>query len=212
LGLFNGLLINTLKINSFIATLATMFMFRGIAWKLVGSSDKPFADSAVLYLGRTEVLGIGLPIFVVVIVSIVAHLVLGRLPFGRYLYAIGGSLRSAVETGLPVNRLRIVAYGVSGLCAAVAGLITIGQIGTLQAGLGSGFEFTVIAAVVLGGTSLMGGRGSILGSILGAVLLVVIDNGLNLLNASIYIYDVIKGLVLITSVLIDVALLRRLSV
>ena len=211
LGLINGLLINTLRINSFIATLATMFAFRGIAWKMVGSSDKPFADSAVLFLGRTEFLGVGLPVYLVVVTAIITFVVLTSTPFGRYLYAIGGSLRSAVETGLPVNRLRMIAFGVSGLCTAIAGLITIGRVGTLQAGLGNGFEFTVIAAVVLGGTSLLGGRGTIVGSILGAVLLVVIDNGLNLINASVYIYDVVKGVILITAVVIDVALLRRLS-
>jgi ribose transport system permease protein len=211
LGLANGLLINGLRINSFIATLSTMFAFRGIAWKMVGSSDKAFADSPVLFLGRTEFLGVGLPIYLVVVVAIIAFVVLNRTPVGRYLYAMGGSLRSAVETGLPVNKLRVVAYGVAGLCAATAGLITIGRVGTLQAGLGSGFEFTVIAAVVLGGTSLLGGRGSIVGSILGAILLVVIDNGLNLINASVYIYDVVKGVILIVAVVIDVALLRRLS-
>jgi ribose transport system permease protein len=211
LGLINGLLINTLRINSFIATLATMFAFRGIAWKMVGSSDKPFADSAVLFLGRTEFVGVGLPVYLVIVTAIIALVVLTSTPFGRYLYAIGGSLRSAVETGLPVNRLRMIAFGVSGLCTAIAGLITIGRVGTLQAGLGNGFEFTVIAAVVLGGTSLLGGRGTIVGSILGAVLLVVIDNGLNLINASVYIYDVVKGVILITAVVIDVTLLRRLS-
>lgn len=211
LGLLNGLLINRLRISSFIATLATMFAFRGIAWKMVGSSDKPFADSPVLFLGRAEFLGIGLPIYLLVAISVIAIIVLNRLPAGRYLFAMGGSLRSAVESGLPVNRLRVFAFGVSGLCAAAAGLITIGRIGTLQAGLGTGFEFTVIAAVVLGGTSLLGGRGSIVGSILGAILLVVIDNGLNLLNASVYIYDVVKGVILITAVGIDVALVRRLS-
>jgi ribose/xylose/arabinose/galactoside ABC-type transport system permease subunit len=211
LGLVNGLLINILRINSFIATLATMFAFRGIAWKMVGSSDKAFADSAVLYLGRTEVFGIGLPIYLVAVMAIVAFVVLNRMPFGRYLYALGGSPRSAVETGLPVNRLRLFAFGVSGLCTAIAGLITIGRVGTLQAGLGTGFEFTVIAAVVIGGTSLLGGRGSIVGSILGSILLVVIDNGLNLINASVYIYDVVKGVILIAAVIIDVALLRRAS-
>jgi ribose transport system permease protein len=211
LGLLNGFIINVLRINSFIATLATMFVYRGVAWKMVGSSDKAFADSPVMYLGRTEWLGIGLPVYLLVAVSLVAYVVLNRLPVGRYLYAMGGSLRSAVETGLPVNGLRLFAFGVSGLCAAAAGLITIGQIGTLQAGLGNGFEFTVIAAVVLGGTSLLGGRGSILGSILGAILLVVIDNGLNLINASIYIYDVIKGAILIGAVLVDVALAKRLA-
>jgi ribose transport system permease protein len=211
LGLFNGLLINGLRITSFIATLATMFAFRGVAWKMVGSSDKAFADSAVMVLGRTEFLGIGVPIYLVAAVSAVAFVVLNRTPFGRYLYAVGGAPRSAVETGLPINLLRVAAFGVSGLCTAIAGLITIGRVGTLQAGLGSGFEFTVIAAVVLGGTSLLGGRGSIVGSILGAILLVVIDNGLNLIDASIYIYDVVKGVILIAAVVIDVALVKHLN-
>jgi ribose transport system permease protein len=116
-----------------------------------------------------------------------------------------------METGLPVNRIRVVAYAICGLCTAIAGLITIGRVGTLQAGLGTGFEFTVIAAVVLGGTSLLGGRGSIIGSVLGAILLVVIDNGLNLVNASVYIYDVVKGVILVAAVAVDALILRRLA-
>ena len=206
LGCLNGLLINRLRINSFIATLAAMFAYRGIAWKMVGSSDKPFTDSPVMFLGRTEFLGIGLPVYLVIAIAAIASLSLNRTPAGRYLYAIGGSPISAVQTGLPVNRMRVAAFTICGACVSLAGLITIGQVGTLQAGLGSGFEFTVIAAVVLGGTSLLGGRASISGSVLGAVLLVVIDNGLNLINASVYIYDVIKGAILITSVVIDLAL------
>jgi ribose transport system permease protein len=211
LGVINGLLINGLRINAFIATLATMFAFRGIAWKMVGSSDKPFADSPVLLLGRSEFLGIGAPVYLMIFIAALAALLLNRMPVGRYIYAIGGSARSAVETGLPVSRMRLVAYGLSGFCCAIAGLITIGRVGVLQAGLGVGFEFTVIAAVVLGGTSLLCGRGSIVGSILGAILLVVIDNGLNLLNASVYIYDVVKGVILIVGVMIDVALFTRIS-
>jgi ribose transport system permease protein len=209
LGVINGLMINLLKINAFIATLATMFAFRGIAWKMVGSSDKAFADSPVMYLARTEFLGIGLPVYLLAAVAIIAVVVLNRTPMGRYLFAMGGSPRSAVESGLPVNRLRVVAFGVAGLCSALAGLIIIGRVGTLQAGLGVGFEFTVITAVVLGGTSLLGGRGSVVGSILGAILLAVIDNGLNLINASVYIYDVVKGGILILAVVIDVALMRK---
>lgn len=211
LGVINGLLINVLRINALIATLATMFLYRGVAWKIVGSSDKAFADSPVMFLGRTSFLGVGLPVYLMVAVAVAAIVVLARTPAGRYLYAIGGSQRSAAETGLPVNRMILFAYGVSGLCTAIAGLIIIGRVGTLQASLGTGFEFTVIAAVVLGGTSLLGGRGSIIGSILGAILLVVIDNGLNLINASVYIYDVVKGVILIAAVIVDVALLRRLG-
>jgi ribose transport system permease protein len=208
LGIMNGLIINTLKINAFIATLATMNVYRGIAWKMVGSSDKPFTASPVLFLARTELLGVGLPVYLMVLVAIASAVVLTRTPAGRYLYAMGGSQRSAVETGLPVARMRVFAYAVCGLCASVAGLVIIGRVGTLQAGLGVGFEFTVIAAVVLGGTSLMGGRGTIIGSILGAILLVVIDNGLNLINASVYIYDVVKGAILIIAVVVDVMLTR----
>ena len=210
LGLVNGLLINLLGINALIATLATMFAFRGIALKLVGAGDMTFLQSAVMFLGRTELFGVGLPVYVMLVVAAVAALVLRRTPVGRYLYAIGGSQRSARETGLPVKRMRLVAYGVSGFCAALAGLIITSQVGTLQASLGEGFEFTVITAVVVGGTSLLGGRGTIIGSILGAILLVVIDNGLNLINASVYIYDVVKGVILILAVMIDVLLLRRL--
>jgi ribose transport system permease protein len=208
LGIINGLIINTLKINAFIATLATMNAYRGIAWKLVGSSDKPFTTSPVMFLARTELFGVGLPVFLMIFVAVVAAVALTRTPAGRYLYAMGGSQRSAVETGLPVARMRVIAFAVSGLCAAIAGLVTIGRVGTLQASLGVGFEFTVIAAVVLGGTSLMGGRGTIIGSILGAILLTVIDNGLNLINASVYIYDVVKGVILIVAVVVDVVLTR----
>ncbi|HUC17454.1 MAG TPA: ABC transporter permease [Acetobacteraceae bacterium] len=211
LGLLNGLLITGLRINALIATLATMFAFRGAALKMVGASDKAFLHSAVMYLGRREMFGVGLPVYVMIAVAAIGTLVLGRTPVGRYLYAIGGSQRSAVETGLPVDRMRLVAYGVSGLCTAIAGLIIISQVGTLQASLGTGFEFTVITAVVVGGTSLLGGRGTIAGSILGAVLLVVINNGLNLINASVYIYDVVKGVILIAAVMIDVLLLHHLE-
>jgi ribose transport system permease protein len=211
LGVTNGLVINGLRINSLIATLATMFAFRGIGWKLVGASDKAFAQSPVMYLGRKSFLGLGLPVYLMVAVILAAVLTLNRTPLGRYIYAVGGSPRSAVETGLPVDRIRLAAYAISGLCVALAGLITIGRVGTLQAGLGTGFEFTVIASVVLGGTSLLGGRGSIIGSVLGALLLVVIDNGLNLINASVYIYDVVKGVILIAAVAVDALILRRLA-
>lgn len=211
LGLVNAAIINYMKINSFIATLATMFVYRGIAWKFVDSSDKPFSESAVLWLGRTEFLGIGLPVYLTVIVALVAGFILKYTVYGRFVFAMGGSPRSAVETGIPSHAVRFLAYGMCGFCCAIAGLITIGRVGVLQAGLGTGFEFTVIAAVVLGGTSLLGGRGTIIGSILGSLLLVTIVNGLNILNASVYIYDVIKGSILIIGVIVDVILFSHMS-
>jgi ribose transport system permease protein len=212
LGVVNGLLINGLRVNSFVATLSTQFAFRGIAWKMVGSDDKPFVPkSAALLLGRIYLFGIGLPVYLVAVVAIVGALVLNRRPVGRYLCAIGGSQRSAVESGLPIGRIRLVAFGVSGLCAAIAGLIITAQVGTLQASTGVGFEFIVITAVVVGGTSLMGGRGSIVGSILGAILLVVINNGLNLINASVYVYGVVEGSILLVALGVDAVVQRRLA-
>ena len=137
LGVSNGLLINGLRINSFVATLATMFAFRGIAWKLVGASDKPFTDSPALFLGRTF-LGLGLPVYLMI--AIVAGLVLNRTPVGRYLYAVGGSQRSAVETGLPVNRIRLVAYRSVRPVRRHGRADHRRRVGTLQAGLGVGLS------------------------------------------------------------------------
>jgi ribose transport system permease protein len=204
LGLINGLIVNWLKINSLVATLATLNVYRGVALHLVGSSDKP-SVGAVQGLARSETLGIGWPVYLGILVALVGAVVLYRTSPGRYIHAVGGSLRSAAETGLPAGRIRLLAFAVSGVCAALAGLVTVGRVGTLQAGLGVNFEFTVIAAVVLGGTSLFGGRGSVVGSILGAVLLSTIDNGLNLINASVYIYDVIRGVILIIAITMDLA-------
>ena len=207
LGLINGLIVNGLRINSLVATLATLSVYRGVALHLVGSSDKP-SVGAVQVLARAETLGVGWPVYLAVLVATIGAVVLYRTRPGRYIHALGGSLRSAAETGLPTARTRLLAFAVSGVCAAIAGLVTVGRVGTLQAGLGVNFEFTVIAAVVLGGTSLFGGRGSVVGSMLGAVLLSTIDNGLNLINASVYIYDVIRGVILIIAIAMDLGFTR----
>jgi ribose transport system permease protein len=140
---------------------------------------------------------------VLIVIVIIGVYILNHTRLGVYARAIGNSDRSARETSLPVARITVLVYALSGFMAGVAGLILLARVGGLQSGIGIGIEFTVIAAVILGGTKLTGGSGTIVGSVIGAVFLVLIDNGLNLLNASPYIYDMVRGAVLLAAVAID---------
>ncbi|HET6806697.1 MAG TPA: ABC transporter permease, partial [Frateuria sp.] len=148
-------------------------------------------------------LGFGAPVFAALAIAALGWLFLSELPPGRRLLALGGSPRSAVETGMRPERLILMAYAVSGFCGAVAGLITVGRVGVINPDLGYGMEFTVITAVVLGGTSLFGGRASMLGTVLASLLLTTVDNGMTLIGANPYAYDVVRGLVLLIAVSAD---------
>lgn len=203
LGCCNAIIIRYLRVNPLVATLGTLTLYRGLALHFTGATEIiVFGD--VFDFGRgIAFLGIGWPVIAAIVLTVLAGLVLRHTPTGLHVLAIGGSPRSAEETGLPVARCLLIVYGLAGLCAAAAGLILVGRIGGLNPDLGWGFEFTVITAVVLGGTSLFGGRGSIVGSVLGAVLLTAINNGLNLIAANPFIYDVVRGFILITGVTLD---------
>ena len=202
LGLINAVVVSTLRISPLIATLGSLTLYRGIALHLTGARTM-LIDGAVLGFGRMQVGNLGLPVLVAVVLAFLATGVLKYSVFGRYALAIGGNPRSAKETGLPVKWVLFATYGSTGVLAGLAGLTTAGRIGALDADLGFNFEFTVITAVVLGGTSLFGGRGSILGSMLGALLLTLINNGLNLIGADPFYYDLIRGLVLTAAVAFD---------
>jgi ribose transport system permease protein len=210
-GLLNAVLIQVLKVHPLLVTLGTLTLFRGLALHITEAGNRA-ADGPIQWLGRTDLIGVPLPVILALIVVLAADFVLRRTTFGRYVVAIGGSERSARETGLPINRVRLAVFAISGLLAGISGIVTVGRIGTVQTSLGVGYEFTVITAVIVGGTSLFGGKGSVVGSALGALLLALIDNGLNRIDASIYIYDVIRGLVLVTAVLVDSIVTRRLAV
>lgn len=209
-GVMNALLIQFLKVHPLLVTLGTLTLFRGIALHLTGGGSRA-ADGPIQAIGRGQFLGIALPIIVAVALMIIGDFVLRKTAFGRYVFAIGGSPRSAGETGLPIHRVRIAVFAISAACAAIAAIIIVGRIGTVQTSFGQGFEFTVITAVIVGGTSLFGGRGSVVGSVLGALLLSLIDNGLNRIDASIYVYDVVRGLVLVGAVLADSLISGRLQ-
>jgi ribose/xylose/arabinose/galactoside ABC-type transport system permease subunit len=204
LGVVNAGAIVVLRLTPLIATLGTLTLYRGLGLHLTNASLIA-VRGPILDFGRGQFLGIGLPVFAALLVAVLGWLFLAETPAGRQVLALGGSPRSALESGLRASRLVTLAYGVSGLCGAVAGLVMVGRVGVVNPDLGYGMEFTVITAVVLGGTSLFGGRASMLGSVLASILLTTIDNGMTLIGANPYAYDVVRGVILLIAVSADAA-------
>ncbi len=209
LGALNGVLIVKFRISPLITTLATYSMYRGAAIHLTGAQNIP-VPREMGYLGNGRLFGLPVPILILIVVFLFGLYLLTYTRFGVYVRALGNSERSATETGLPIQKVTVAAYAITGFLTGIAALVLLARVGGLQSGIGIGIEFTVIAAVILGGTKLTGGSGTIVGSVFGAVFLVLIDNGLNLLNASPYIYDIVRGSVLVAAVVVDrVSSVRR---
>jgi ribose transport system permease protein len=204
LGALNALLIGRVGLSPLIATLGTLTLYRGLALHLTGAALTA-VSGPILWFARAQVAGVALPVLAAALVVLGGAVALAWTVSGRQLLALGGSPRSAVETGIPIQRLLLLVYGLAGFCGAAAGLIVVGRVGVINSDLGFGFEFTVITAVVLGGTSLFGGRAAVAGSVMGALLLTIIDNGLNLIGANPYAYDVVRGLILVGAVSLDAA-------
>lgn len=202
LGALNGLLIVKFKITPLITTLATYTMYRGMAIHLTHAENIP-VPREFGFLGNGKIANIPVPIILLLVIFLFGLYLLNKTRFGVYVMALGNSERSALESNLPVNKILIYVYLIGGFTTSIAALIRLARIGGLQSGMGIGIEFTVIAAVVLGGTKLSGGSGTMIGSVIGAIFLVLIDNGLNLISASPYIYDIVKGVVLLTAVIVD---------
>jgi ribose/xylose/arabinose/galactoside ABC-type transport system permease subunit len=207
LGCFNGLWAGWAGINPLIVTLASLSLFRGLGGRITNLENVPLPDGARV-LGISSVAGIPTPVIIAAAVVLVGHVAFKRTVFGRQVQAIGANRGAAEEVGLPVRSVIIGVYALTGLAAGIAALIIVGRLGAVQPTIGNGFELTVIAAVVLGGTSLAGGRGSILGSVLGALILVTVENGLILSAASPYFFDIVRASVLILAVVAE-ALRRR---
>lgn len=203
-GLFNAISIVRFRVTPFIATLAMMLIARG-AGHLYSVEPIRGVPAAFIWLGQGRWLGIPIPVYLALTVVVIGWVVLSKTPFGRHVYAVGGNEEAARLSGIPVGRTKLLVYVVSGLCAATAGTVLAAQ---LQAGdpkLGNAYELDAIAAAVLGGTSLMGGRGTILGTVLGALIIGVLDNGLTMLHVSSFAQMVIKGLVILGAVILDQA-------
>jgi ribose transport system permease protein len=207
LGAFNGASIAFVGINPLIVTLATLNLYRGLGGHLTGFTTVYLPPRMTMF-GTGTVASIPAPIIVMVVVAVTGGLVLRRTVYGRYVQAIGANSEAARNLGLPVRRVLVGVYAISGLTAALAGLIENGRLGAVQPTVGLGEELTVITAVVLGGTSLSGGKGSILGSLLGVALLQMVADGLVLARISPYVFDMLRASVLIVAVLVGTSKAR----
>ncbi len=205
MGALNGMVISLGKVAPFIATLATMTIFRGLT--LVYTDGNPI--TGLSQGGWFELFGRGyfwifpVPVLTMLIAFAVLYFILKKTTFGRYTYAIGGNEEAAKLMGIQVNKVKIMIYSLSGLMAALAGIILTSRLNSAQPTAGTSYELDAIAAVVLGGTSLSGGRGWIVGTLIGALIIGTLNNGLNLLGVSSFFQLVVKGLVILFAVLAD---------
>jgi inositol transport system permease protein len=202
-GVINGLTITLGRVAPFIVTLGMMTMARGLA--LVWSDGRPVTNlsPAFNFIGGGDVLYIPVPILLFVLVIIVAYILLNYTTTGRYIYAVGGNEQAARASGIRVNAVKMFAYIMCSGLAALAGIVLASRITTGQPNAGVAYELDAIAAVVIGGTSLLGGRGTVTGTVIGVLIIGVINNGLDLLNVSSYYQQIIKGVIIIGAVLID---------
>jgi ribose transport system permease protein len=210
-GLANGLLVTVGRLPPFIATLGMMSVARGAALMLAeGRPISGFSDG-FRGLATERVLMIPAPVLITALIYVAAHFVLAHTIFGRATYAIGGNEEAARLSGVKVRLHKPMIYGVAGLSSAAAAVILTARLNSAQPTAGTMYELDAIAATVIGGTSLMGGEGSLLGALIGALIMGVLRNGLNLLNVSSFFQQVIIGIVIIGAVLVDMSLKRRRS-
>ncbi len=199
-GALNGLLIAYARLPAIIVTLATMEIPRGVALFYTGGYPQSGLPEPFAWLGRGAVLGIQMPILIMAAVFAAAWVLLARFPAGRYFYGLGGNEEAVRLSGVRVERYKLLAYILSGLTAAIGGLVLSSRLMSGQPNAGIGFELDAIAAVVLGGTAIAGGRGSIVGTLIGAFTLGVLNNGLNLMGVSPYTQKVLKGLIILLAI------------
>jgi ribose transport system permease protein len=205
MGLVNGLVISKGKVAPFIATLGSMTVLRGLALVLSnGSPLSSFNSDFFSLLGGGYVARlVPIPVVLMLVMFAIFWVLLRKTVFGRHIYATGGNAESAKLSGVKVDRIQLYVYTISGVMAALAGVVLTSRLNSAQPTAGTGYELDAIAAVVLGGTSLTGGRGWIFGTLVGALLIGVLNNGLNLLDVSSFYQQVIKGGVILLAVLID---------
>ena len=210
MGTISGYIITRFNVAPFIATLGMLYVARGIAGlrnngytfpNLVGRPE--YGNTGFEILGAGDFLGVNYSIWLMVILTFVAYIITTRLPFGRHVYAIGGNERAAELSGVRVARTKIIVYSISGFCSALVGLIVASQLVAAHPMTGDSYELTAIAAVVLGGTSLAGGRGSMGGTLIGAFVIGVLGDGLVMMGVSSFWQQVIKGAVIVFAVIID---------
>lgn len=205
LGTISGLMVTKSRLQPFIATLITMTGYRGLTMILSGGRPiSRLGDNLLLnQIGKGSFLGVPIPVWILIIFFAIFLFVLKKTVLGRQIYATGSNSKAAELAGINTNNIKLIVYAVSGFMASLSGLILVSRLGSAQPTLGSGYELDAIAAVALGGTSMTGGRGKITGTLIGILIIAVLNNGLNIIGVSSYYQDVVKALVIFLAVISD---------
>ncbi|WP_302366970.1 ABC transporter permease subunit [Brachyspira aalborgi] len=205
LGTISGLMVTKSRLQPFIATLITMTGYRGLTMILSGGKPISRLGNNLLLnqIGKGSFLGIPIPVWILIIFFAIFLFVLKKTVLGRQIYATGSNAKAAELAGININNIKLIVYAVSGFMASLSGLILVSRLDSAQPTLGSGYELDAIAAVALGGTSMTGGRGKITGSLIGILIIAVLNNGLNIIGVSSYYQDVVKALVIFLAVISD---------
>lgn len=203
-GLVNGICIAKGKLPAFIVTLATMEIGRGVAYILTGGTSCRYSSDFFIAIGNGYFGFIPIPVVVMAVIVILCSIVLSKQKFGRHIYGVGGNREAARFSGIKTDRVEILVYTICGLLAGIAGIVMSSRLVGAQPTAGEGYELDAIAAVVLGGTSMTGGVGTVGGTLIGALIIGVLNNGLNLLDVSSYWQRVAKGVIILIAVYLDV--------
>jgi ribose transport system permease protein len=204
-GLATGVLVSRFRIPPFIVTLAVMLMASGTAYTIAKGTSIYDLPESFMWLGRGTWGGIPVSVILMLLLYLVAHIVMSKTTLGRHIYAVGGNPEAARLSGVPVNRILILVYVVGGLLAGVGGVILASQLNSGSPTYGQMYELKTIAAVVVGGTSLMGGRGKMFGTLIGAFIIGTIENGMNLMGIEPYTQKIVLGFVILAAVWLDIA-------
>ncbi|NND65421.1 MAG: ABC transporter permease [Gammaproteobacteria bacterium] len=202
-GIANGFVVTRMRVPPFIATLGMLGIARGLALSISGGRPIYGLEQPLVWLGQGRLLGIPIPAILFLCLGLIAHLVLTRTRFGTYTLAIGSNHAAAAKAGIRVRRHNLKLYALSGLLAGVAGLVFIGRVNAADPAVGTMYELTAITAAIIGGTNLFGGRASVIGAMLGALIMGVLQNGLNLMAVPSYYQQILIGLILIVAVWLD---------
>jgi len=208
-GLINGLIITKLNISAFIVTLGAMNVWRGLALQLTNGSTSYEFPNLIKVLGQGYIGPVPVPLVITIIVYVLASILLSKTPFGLSTYAIGGNESASKLSGIKVNRIKIELFCINGFLCGLAGLVLAGRLNSTMGVMATGYELDAIAAVAIGGTSMLGGEGNAWGSLIGALLMGIIRNGLNLMSVTPYMQTVAVGVIIIFAVAIDAIRSKR---
>lgn len=202
-GLINSLIITKMNITPLICTLGTMSIVSGTALVATNAVSYQVSNTSYMQIGIGRIAGIPIPVILLAVLLCIFHFVLNHTIYGRYIYAIGGNKESAELAGIPVDKMIMITYVISGMLTGLAAVVLSARLGSGQPTAGTGFEMTVIAAVIVGGVSLSGGKGSLIGAMIGVLTLYVLSNGMVLMDVSSFWQDIMKGVLIILAVYVD---------